>query len=260
MPNLKEIVMKDGGLQDHNNALAILSSSRHGWWSVTIKYWSLDNAAKMSLENHFSTLQMLDVSQCGSFTGDDLVKILSSCPHLHTLNDHFGDGTRIHSNAFIDRDPTTGLLKAWACEPSLRVLDIKITGIPRPDLKTGGEEDHFIVEEAYYGQGREIQQLVYDRLARLTHLETILLAAVSVHDVLSCPEFTLESGLHKLAGLKSLERLDVWSMEVKLGLEEVQWMAEHWPSLRLLHADVVDLEGTRKWLKEHRPQISLEED
>ncbi|KAK3810943.1 MAG: hypothetical protein J3Q66DRAFT_350566 [Benniella sp.] len=235
MPDLKEVVMKGDGFRGHNNAAAILSSSRHGWRSVTIEYWSLDDAAKMSLENHFSTLQMLDVSQCGSFTGDDLVKILSSYP-------------------------TTGLLKAWACEPSLRVLDIKITGIPRPDLKTGGEEDHFIVEEDYYGQGREIQELVYGRLARPTHLETILLTAVSVHDVLSCPEFTLESGLHKIAGLKLLERLDVCCMEVKLELEEVQWMAEHWPSLRLLHADVVDLEGTRKWLKEHRPLISLKKD
>ncbi|KAK3813270.1 MAG: hypothetical protein J3Q66DRAFT_390148 [Benniella sp.] len=211
MPNLKEVVLKGDGLEGHNNAAAILSASRHGWRFVTIEYWRLDDAGKMSLANHFSTLQMLDVSQCDSFTDDDLVKVLSSCPHLHTLNDHSGDGSCIHSNAFIDRDPTTGLLKAWACESSLRVLNIKVTGIPRPDLKTGGEEDRYIVEEAYNGQGRDIQELVYDRLARLTHLETIVMAVVFDPDVLSCPEFTLESGLHKLAGLKSLKRLDLWA-------------------------------------------------
>ncbi|KAK3810941.1 MAG: hypothetical protein J3Q66DRAFT_414181 [Benniella sp.] len=204
MPNLKEVVMRDGGLQDHNNAAAILSASRYGWRSVTIGYPSLGKAARMSLASHFSTLEMLDVSQWYH--------------HERRL------------------DPITGLLNTWACETSLKVLDTNVKGIP-----SSGN-----------------QGLVYDRLARLAHLETIVMAMISLPDVLSCPEFTLESGLHKLAGLKSLERLDVWCLGVRLGLEEVQWMAEHWPSLRLLQARVEDEACTLNWLKEHHPLISLE--
>ncbi|KAK3810947.1 MAG: hypothetical protein J3Q66DRAFT_57388 [Benniella sp.] len=160
MPNLKEVVIK-GALRG-NNAAAILSASRHGWRSVTIEYRSLDKAAKMSLARHFSTLEMLDVSLCGGFTGDELVQVLSSCPHLRTLNDHVADETPIHASTLIDQDPSTGLLKAWACETSLKVLQTKITGIPRPDLKMIGLLDTFLVEEAYEGQGREMQGLVYD--------------------------------------------------------------------------------------------------
>jgi len=258
MPNLKEIAMKNGGLQDHNNAAAILSASRHGWRSVAIEYWSLDEAGKMSLAKHFSTLEILDVSQCATVTGDDLVQVLSSCPHLHTLDDHYSDKPRIHASTLIDQDTSTGLLKAWACETSLKVLNTKITGIPRPDLKTMGQLNEFLVEEAYEGQGREMQGQVYDRLARLTHLETIVMSASETNDYCSCLEFTLESGLHKLAGLKALKRLDIWYTEAMLGLKEVQWMAEHWPRLRLLQTGVVNEEDAMRWLKEHHPRVTLE--
>ena len=43
-------------------------------------------------------------------------------------------------------------------------------GIPRPDVKEDEAE-----KETYPGQGREMQGRVYDRLARLTNLETLWL-------------------------------------------------------------------------------------
>jgi hypothetical protein len=47
-------------------------------------------------------------------------------------------------------------------------------------------------------------------------------------------EISLESGQHKLAGLKNLKNLDVRGLRTRIGLKEAQWMTEDWPSLRVI--------------------------
>jgi hypothetical protein len=46
---------------------------------------------------------------------------------------------------------------------------------------------------------------------------------------------SLESGLEKLSGLKSLEELSVVGLATKIGDKEIQWMAENWPKLRVIY-------------------------
>ncbi|KAF9944865.1 hypothetical protein BGZ72_001885, partial [Mortierella alpina] len=50
-----------------------------------------------------------------------------------------------------------------------------------------------------------------------------------------CLEMTLESGLMNLHGLKKLQVLDVQGMAQRIGVDEVQWMTEHWPKLRAIY-------------------------
>ncbi|KAF9981313.1 hypothetical protein BGZ65_004087 [Modicella reniformis] len=119
-----------------------------------------------------------------------------------------------------DRDPNT----------SLRVLKLRITDIPKSEVD----------------QGQEIQSLVYDRLARLTNLETLWLGH-NPHvtygwqrhreqmDQYDCPEMSLESGLHKLAELQSWKELNVFGLKKRIGPKEVQWMTEHYPKLRVIY-------------------------
>ncbi|KAI8345823.1 hypothetical protein B0O80DRAFT_263843 [Mortierella sp. GBAus27b] len=203
-----------------------------------------------ALAKHFSTLELLRIGASQCPMSNCFLQALSSCPRLHTLN-VINDGIHLFFdvNVFIDRDPTTGSLKEWQCEASLNVLQIKIGGIPRPDLK---END---VQESYPGQGQDCQSQVYERLARMTNLETLWLGSDGSSD--GGLEWSLDSGLWKLAGLKKLKELNVYGMSVKVGVKEVEWMTEQWPRLHSLFG-ICGLDGGgTEWLEAHRPDIKL---
>jgi hypothetical protein len=171
----------------------------------------------------------------------------------------------IDAGMFIDQDPSTGILKTWPCESSLELLAVKINNIPRPDVKRASAS-----AEAYPGQGREIQNLVYERLARLASLQILWLGHCPEfiddqprygHQVLQhdCLEMSLESGLEKLAGLKEMRALSVARMERRNGYDDILWMAKNWPKL-LMIAGLDDRIGdmvAMEWLDRQYPWIIL---
>ncbi|KAF9342218.1 hypothetical protein BGX26_008044, partial [Mortierella sp. AD094] len=157
---------------------------------------------------------------------------------------------------------------------SLKVLKLQITDIPRPDIK----DRDGAVQEKYPGHGRQIQNQVYERLARLVNLETLWLGhypeclcykrrKVLLERQRGCLEMSLESGLAKLEGLKALRELGVAYMETRIRPMDVRWMSEHWPSLRVICGMIDgydsddDDEGecfnqeAVSWLEEHCPRI-----
>jgi hypothetical protein len=82
---------------------------------------------------------------------------------------------------------------------------LKIVGIPRPTTA-----EHGILEETYPGERLRVHGAIYDRLARLTNLETLLLGDHYRMSPAVCLEMSLESGLDRLAGLKKLRELNVF--------------------------------------------------
>ncbi|KAK3811007.1 MAG: hypothetical protein J3Q66DRAFT_404394 [Benniella sp.] len=266
MPRLREIGLgyrpdETDWITDDQVA-ALLSGSRNGWKTVTLKSSTrFGKAAMDALTTHFSTLGRLEIRGCdNSLSSSDLVQVLRCCTNLHTFEttDIYSEDTsccsQFDANVFIDLDAETGSLKPWKCEGYLRNLTTTIVGIPRPDL-TG---DH-VIKEAYAGQGREIQGRVYDRLAQLANLQSLWLGDDSTGNESRCLEMSLESGLGKLAGLQSLEELGVCGLVTNIGVKEVQWMAEHWPKLRIIFG--LDGEGSGKeavgWLRDNRPEIDV---
>ncbi|KAG0217512.1 hypothetical protein B0O80DRAFT_503120 [Mortierella sp. GBAus27b] len=271
MPHLSKIYLGqkssiDQQLTDHQIA-RILSASRSGWKIVEIRPTAtFGSAANTSLTEHFTTLQVLRVHGSRSFPHIDIVRILASCPQLQTLA--IVDGhryardplLRIRAQEFVDMNPSTSLLNPWACESSLKDLSIRITGIPRPDLEGNA------FQEAYPGEGRMIQGQVYDRLARLTNLNLLTLGsstnvsdrgkAVVQKDQCDCLDMSLESGLHRLAGLRQMKELYIPYMKTRIGLKEGQWMVEQWPQLRLLNISErsTDVEVVR-WLHDNHPRV-----
>ena len=265
MHNLQEISMGDFILShwdanpedkmEDDVVAALLSGSHHGWKSVLVRSTAmLGREAMNALALHYSTLEELDVDGYYGLLLSDVVQVLRSCPHLHTLRytDTNNGSALVDGMAFVDLDPDTGLLKPWLCEGSLKVLEVKIAGIPRPGL-----EWKVVDREAYLGQGREIQSQVHDRLGRLTNLETLWVGdrvGIFQHD---CLEMSLESGLDKLSGLKSLKELNIESLATKIGIKEVQWMVENWPKLSTIYG--LDGRGRHveavEWLWENRPEI-----
>lgn len=273
MPNLDTIHLRRlergaRGLDDGQIA-ALLSSSSKGWKVVKVSHnLRVREAAQRALAHHFQTLQELIVDDSSGFTEEYLVQVLSSCPNLRSLvtidNEYYHKKvsfTSINADAFIDRDPSTGNLRTWACEASLKVLKVKIGGIPRPDLIRRG-----IIQETHSGEGN--QKLVCERLGRLVNLKTLWLGHnPKIHHEAyrngsdcefqyDCLEMTLESGLDKLSGLKMLRELSISGMMVNMRAKDVQWMAEHWKVLRRIHGDILLYEtGVLEWLAAYCPQV-----
>ncbi|KAK3810927.1 MAG: hypothetical protein J3Q66DRAFT_350546 [Benniella sp.] len=277
MPHLTEITLGGdvpedalfGGIYD-NQVATLLSGSCKGWRVVKLlDHTRCGNASIMALSRHFSTLEELHVDEHGSKDLDSscLLQVLSWCPKLHTLvstdTRSYVNQTSRHfdANVFIDEDLDTGTLRPWACESSLKELKIKITSISRE-----GWSGHGRIAVTYRDQERDVQSQVYDRLARLTRLETLWLGnrphddwaagAGNQHD---CLEMSLESGLYRLEGLKKLRELSVAGMRTRIGVKEVQWMVMHWPKLRAIYG--LEEEGETKeaveWLRTHHPRIEV---
>jgi hypothetical protein len=240
MPNLQKIAMGDYNCLANVDPLiameddviaALLSGSRHGWKSIKLEWTTKAGQKTMdALAMHYSTLEVLRSGCRKPLPSCDVVQVLRSCPHLHALGhaDTRSGSGMIDGMAFVDLDPDTGLLKPWLCEGSLKALLVKISVIPRPSSEESG------VAEAYPGQRREIQSHVYDRIARLTHLENLVLGYGGYDSSKDCEvslEMSLESGLDKLSVLKSLRGLNVDGLATKIGTQEVQWMLENWPKL-----------------------------
>jgi hypothetical protein len=69
---------------------------------------------------------------------------------------------------------------------------------------------------------------------------------------------SLESGLHRLSGLKKLKGLDVSWAKARIGVQELQWMSENWPRLRVIgglcgkeHKEAIE------WLRGNHTEIEL---
>ncbi|KAK3810986.1 MAG: hypothetical protein J3Q66DRAFT_350711 [Benniella sp.] len=263
MPNLYSICLSALRLSDEKIA-ALLSITRNGWKEVRMTYFNgllLQRTHRVLME-HCLTLEKLEIHHCNKFNGVQKAQILAFSPNLHTFStprDNWHEGTSyFDAHSFIDRDSQTGELRTWACEPSLKTLKICITGVPWPGY-------HAVcgwraVQETYPGQAREIQGHLYDRLARLTHLETLWLAQENRVDRLECLDMSLHSGLHKLAGLKELKELGIERLKTRIGVQEVQWMVDQWPKLRTilgLEKQSTEEAEAVEWLQKHHPEICL---
>ncbi|KAG0010202.1 hypothetical protein BGZ80_001687 [Entomortierella chlamydospora] len=255
MPNLCRIQF--GGRDDCNGewltdkeVAFLLRCCRNRWKTVEVRHnVEFQRDSVDALAKHYPTLEEFIIDE-GEFNSDDIFSLLSSSHNLQTLSiidDVYSKDWKragIESSSFIDLD-LDGSLKKWPCEGTLKILKVWITKIPRPDLG----KQYGVIEEKYPGQGRKIQNQVYERLARFTKLEKLWLGSEcynhpgseSYHDSngleeeqRDCLEMSLESGLHKLGGLKELRELSLSYMNVRVGLKEVKWMVEHWPKLRFI--------------------------
>ncbi|KAK3811054.1 MAG: hypothetical protein J3Q66DRAFT_372740 [Benniella sp.] len=239
---------------------ALLSGSCDGWKKVTVgRGATFGRMAMASLEKHCSTIETLDLNGYSGQSSDEIVHVLRSYTNLRYFG-NINDYSKLDAKVFIDLDPDTGALKPWKCEATLKGLRIRIAGIPRTD----GMDESGSDEGASIGQACEIHSGVYDRLARLPNLESLWLGCRAFKDNGDDPDYlemTLERGLHKLSGLKSLKSLCFRGIPGKIGIKEVQWMVKNWPKLRWINGLVGSGEdwGTVWWLRVNHPRIEVRE-
>lgn len=181
--------------------------------------------------------------------------ILDQCEHLETID--FGGRAKI-----VDTDvqvilgfarclssiciaPDTLIVKAaslvagpeWATT-SLRVFSMRIN----------------VAEES------SSQRQLFRRLGLQTQLQELVLGwpeCDMTHHESKCLDMTLANGLDELAGLKKLAVLDLGDMAHAVGVDELEWMSQHWCGMRRLSGVVrlwKTLPGTRDAFKTDRVQ------
>ncbi|KAG0282820.1 hypothetical protein BGZ96_012808 [Linnemannia gamsii] len=255
----------------------VLRACDKGWKSLHIPY--LGKLSVEALIQHCSTLEELDVCVAKGLTSQKIRHILSTSSRLvkfrmlSTANGHAEDRTHIMAEDFIDLDSALESVRPWQCESTLKVFSARISGIPRPGVTR-------IAREKYPGQRNDLQQQIYERLARFTNLELLELGhqsfwtdrdrewwSPSGQEVLDewgnhvdCLDMSLASGLRKLKGLKKLRKVCVISMSTSIGVEEVQWMAQNWLKLEAVHGLRPHGRRTKEfeaveWLRANHPCI-----
>ncbi|KAF9289033.1 hypothetical protein BGZ88_007949 [Linnemannia elongata] len=306
--NLERGPDKDKRIADGEVA-ELIKAGQTGWRTIHVTRLGPLSVGALIQQGHCASIEHIEAVETGGVTSDQLRRLLSSSPRLHTFIILENEGQIIPSvshflvDDFIDLDLDLDLdddndtkgggggggggsgcrrsLKPWACESTLRVFSAKILGIPRPDItvsyyNTPIPEDATI-QETYPGQGLDLQQRVYERLARFSQLEALELGHDDrdlggkykyvqdatgnvIHDdrdeyQYSCVDMNLGSGLRVLVGLKQLKRLNVTRMATRIGVEEVGWMVENWSRLEELHGLNVEQEevAAHEWVNEMCP-------
>ncbi|KAF9344867.1 hypothetical protein BGX34_005263, partial [Mortierella sp. NVP85] len=247
MPKLNSIHLIKFGLSDAKIA-ELLSKFHKGWKEVHMEdlYEQSLQCTHRILMEHCLTLERLKICSCKGFRGIWKAQLLAACPNLHTFISLEDSGPfrspSLDAHSFIDQDSRTGALKTWACEPSLKTLKVSIQFAPGRYLPN--------VLSPYPVQNPEMEGLVYDRLARLTHLDILWLG--QENHVYESLKMSLESGLHKLAGLKELRELDTRRLLARIGVREVQWMVDQWPELhtvRFMERHTAETTEAKEWLQ-----------
>jgi hypothetical protein len=148
---------------------------------------------------------------------------------LSSPNLHVG----INAGLFIDRDPVTGLLISQGPHSHDSTFSkIKRDGYPESSVRLP----------------RSI-----DQLGDITHRR-----CGDCFGAIDRLDLSVANGLDKPSGLRSLTYFGVANLETKLGVKDVQWMAEHWLGLHQLHsADDSIADEATKWLGMHHLHIRV---
>ncbi|KAG0368712.1 hypothetical protein BGX24_002728 [Mortierella sp. AD032] len=218
------------------------------------------------LQTCTSGLVWLNITGCQGIRGHHIQTILTTAVHLRNLD----AGCRGDSEETDSRLEVSQILQSntpWVCW-SLRRLNVQICGFARPDLLRTGDLDCAVFKAALK-ESREVQKQIYHQIASLKYLEELCLgdgalfpedfvdvdelsAAMSgaISDVVwepymytlkygtghqtRCLELTLDSGLDILGSLTELRVIDITRMKHRLGVDEMEWMEDHWPNLRTI--------------------------
>lgn len=200
------------------------------------------------------------------------------CPQLRTLRCQIIGLPRLteQERKVLDTQNLTSL----SLSPSASLKD-KL-GIPPDEEETEAAESRTNIQTF-----QRLHHQIYDQLAQLTNLRRLVLGfefrdfyRLILYSQGSNPvwnyddpvpgtlEFSLASGLDRLATLKNLEEFGFEGLDHRIGRLEIEWMAVNWPRLKVLRGVADDKTSGRAYavqkqlLREHmqslRPDITFE--
>jgi len=281
-PNVTDMTVRcSTSSPQEDDRIADLIRSSTAWTHLSMSFFhGFGPSSTAALVRHSATLETLVLEECDGFCSEDIQRVLSSCPNLRIFRAMTSNGWDFSSTVYLDASEMVD--SPWVCH-RLENLKLIITGIARPDLRvdqygeplTGPLHDGSI-------QGFELQRMVYQQLGKLTHLQELWLGHdkqdlddednyhrtevegqwrfIDPDEQFECLEFSLRSGLDLLSGLKDLRVLNLDRLQTRMGMSEVQWMAQQWPRLERVIGLVVQGDQVPKhvqWLYDNHPHIAL---
>ncbi|KAG0000262.1 hypothetical protein BGZ79_006127 [Entomortierella chlamydospora] len=153
------------------------------------------------LQRHFNSISQLNLDRCHYVTSDMLRDIMCSCPNLLDLQ-----AGEILAKDVVADEP-------WVCL-SKRKLSVC-----------------FIFDNTEL----DLQPMIFGRLSKLVHLESLGIGGRSLLVVKSLPftlDLRLESGLGELAQLRKMAEIDVYNTNQWPEEGDIQWMLENWRQLK----------------------------
>ncbi|KAF9150546.1 hypothetical protein BG015_007659 [Linnemannia schmuckeri] len=235
------------------------------------------HALRMLLDYHSGSLTDLGIMDCKNlqknFNRSTLLKILRSFGQLEQVHllpsgelDYVEEDHIFDAHALIDsiRTPTqyTSATSTWACAASLKVLRIMIGGLANNNSNNSSSS---AMDTTANGE-LDLQRQIYRFLGSLTNLEELCLGFGPEEDSIftlpqdqgrqkDCLDFSLESGLELMEGLRSLRLLNVARMNHRIRLCELQWMCRSWPQLRMIEG-LLKAKSLERW----QEQVSADGD
>ncbi|KAG0261436.1 hypothetical protein DFQ27_002959, partial [Actinomortierella ambigua] len=220
------------GMADTDLAKVISRSAQ--WTRIWLRTSMVGQFTADAIVDYGTNLVSLEIMHHGGWisgmTGSHLQAILSKAPKLKMLLAHW--------LVYCNEITATDILSSEWATTSLEHIDFKIC-VPRAGVDDDDEGN--MPDGAAVQSSRATQRQVLRRLGQQTNFRRLVIGGMLTSRVTnrfgiqcSCLEMTLESGLDELAGLKELEELDIHHMDHRVGVSELEWMAENFPKLRRL--------------------------
>ncbi|KAF9974673.1 hypothetical protein BGZ73_001857 [Actinomortierella ambigua] len=122
------------------------------------------------------------------------------------------------------------------------------------------------------GEWQQAERVFMKRLGECTRLRSFIserqvrgltpfnLRTESLTSSSSSLSWHLSAGLGHLGKLNRLEKLDIGDSEFAPKREDLEFMKEHWPRLRVMACSTLSSDGqTREWLQENWPELRVQE-
>lgn len=265
--------------RDSDSAIAeLLRASISGWRALRLPmmFW-FGSQALEALMDSAETLEELRIGGCGQLRKNAILDLLCSAINLRPL-ESVADGERteeiielkLHAYEAYQEHVEGHMDRTWALGPSVEFLQLKLLGVPRPDVwhnQCGGCLVN-LNEQMDVDLRFEVQRWIYTKIGRLPGVQELVLGItdfdqpaftnyglnpplsasldeedtfeedLAAHDMhlfhYSSLEFSLASGLGLLGGLKELRVQDVRKTAHRIGVEELDWMSKNWPKLEVV--------------------------
>ncbi|KAF9136900.1 hypothetical protein BGX30_010719 [Mortierella sp. GBA39] len=271
---------------DEDHIVRLIRLTKLGWKELRLPDMPMFGAVALeAVMEHAETLEVFRFESSDEIQENAFLDLLCSARNLRRLEGivdrqrkRFTTEVMVHAEAAYMEHVDGGGDRSWVLGPSMEHLQLRIEGVPRPDVVSRLNGSELIFQQTGLDPTLrfDVQRWIYTQLSRMTGLEELILGlqdlsigtmkfagvdssmnlvameeaallnGVRMFNYQSL-EFSLESGLNLLAELKELRMLDVRSTAHYIGVAELEWMHRNWPKLERIKG----LESDRRWSVNH---------
>ncbi|KAF9149316.1 hypothetical protein BG015_008887, partial [Linnemannia schmuckeri] len=184
-PKLSSLDWIRGTMDSDENIAELLRASVLGWrvLRLPMMFW-FGSLALEALMESIETLEELRIEGCGQLRKNAILDLLCSAKNLRRL-ESVADGKRTEETIELKLHAYEAYLehvegqmdRTWALGPSIEFLQLKLLGVPRPDVwyNQTGQRLVDLNAEMDVALRFEVQRWIYTQLSRLTGVQELVL-------------------------------------------------------------------------------------